>query len=126
MALLVGCLVGAAVWFQIQLSATLSAVQRNREVALRVTCAVESAVAQAGRTVIAGDQPPPPTEEKALEALGFPPFRVRLQMQERAADAYVAGIAARIERQVGSKGDGLVLPGGRINCDRLVQIAHPN
>lgn len=102
------------------------AIQHERATALRVTCAVESAVAQAGRQVIAGSTPPPPAEEKALERLGFPPFRVRMRMQERAADAYVAGIARRVDEQIGRRGDGLVQRGGTINCDRLVRLVRLN
>jgi hypothetical protein len=104
---------------------TLKQVQAGRQTSLGVACAVESAVAQSGRAVIAGSaKPPSAAEERALEALGFPPYSVRQRQQKKAADAYVAEIAKRIDQQIGSKGDGLVRPGGTLDCKRFEQIAH--
>lgn len=105
-------------------SDAVTSVQQGRQTSLRVTCAVQSAVAQAGRQVIAGSDVAPPTaEEKALEAFGFPPFKQRHKQAERAADLYVSGISASIDGKIGHKGDGLVDSDGTINCQRLAQLA---
>lgn len=105
-------------------SDAVTGVQQGRQTSLRVTCAVQSAVAQAGRQVIAGSNvPPPAAEEKALEAFGFPPFKERHKQAQHAADLYVSGISASIDKQIGHKGDGLVNPDGTINCQRLAQLA---
>lgn len=110
---------------QIQNKNTLTQVQSGRHVSLGVTCAVQSAVAQAGREVIAGSSTPPPAaQEQALEMFGFPPFAKRHQQAENAADAYVLNISNTIDKQIGRKGDGLVSKKtGTINCTRLAQLA---
>jgi hypothetical protein len=101
----------------------VAAVQQGRQLALRVSCAVESAIAEAGRSVILSSAKPPPSEERALERLGFPPFAVRFKQEEKAADTYVAGISKRVEQSIGSKGDRLVLPGGRLDCKAFLRLA---
>lgn len=103
---------------------TLAQVQDGRHVSLEVTCAVESAISQAGRSVITGSTvAPPPKQERALEDLGFPPFAVRHQQAEAAADGYVNSISKMIDKSVGSKGDGLIQHNGTINCDKLADLA---
>jgi hypothetical protein len=102
----------------------VAAQQQGRRLALRVSCAVESAIAEAGRAVILSSAKPPPSEEKALERLGFPPFKVRVKLQEKAADAYVAGISSRVERSIGNRGDRLVQPGGMLDCKAFLRLAN--
>lgn len=105
-------------------SDAVTSVQQGRQTSLRVTCAVQSAVAQAGRQVITGSNvPPPATQERALEALGFPPFKVRHRQALKAADDYVATISKHIDAQIGRKGDGLVKSDGTIDCTRLAELA---
>jgi hypothetical protein len=106
-----------------QASSAVAGQQQGRRLALRVSCAVESAIAEAGRSVIVSSAKPPPSEERALERLGFPPYKVRVKLQEKAADAYVAGISKRVEQAIGSKGDRLVQPGGRLDCKAFLRLA---
>jgi len=113
-----------SVHLQLNQKNTLAQVQSGRRTALSVTCAVESAVAQAGRVVIAGNlNPPSPEQERALERFGFPSFAIRHKEEEKAADLYVATIARYVDRQIGRKGDGLIRHGGTLDCKRLAQIA---
>lgn len=104
---------------------TISQVQAGRRISLRVSCAVQSAVAQAGEAVIAGPSTaPPPAQEAAFERLGFPPFKKRHAQAQASAKKYVAGIAASIDSQIGSKGDKLINQRtGTIDCQRLIQLA---
>lgn len=116
----------AVLWvvLAIDLSATNKHVQAGRRFAISVTCAVESAVGEAGREVIAGSAAPvgPPRFLRNLERLGYrpPPLAVR----EHAASAYVASIALAIERQVGVRGRRLIRPDGSLNCPVLLVLAH--
>lgn len=103
----------------------LHAVQKGRSDALKVTCSVQSAIAQAGKQVISGAQTKPPAaQERALEALGFPPFKVRQAQAKAAAAGYVTSISRSIETQIGAKkSDRLVNKNGTLNCARLAQVA---
>ena len=65
----------------------------------------------------------PTAEERALEALGLPPFKIRLMQSRIAADGYVNAIVHQVNAQIGGKGNGLVLKGGAINCAVLEHLA---
>lgn len=109
---------------QVQSSNTITSVQSGRHLSLGVTCAVQSAVAQAGRQVIAGSSTPPPAaQEAALERFGFPPFKKRHAEAELAAQQYVLSITRSIHKQIGHKGDKLVNHDGTINCKQLATLA---
>lgn len=102
----------------------LHAVQKGRSDALKVTCAVQSAIAQAGKQVIVGSTTPPsPAQERALENLGLPSFKVRQAQAAAAATGYVLSISTNIDKQIGSKGDHLVNKNGTLDCTRLAKVA---
>lgn len=97
--------------------------QEGRKVALTVSCAVLSSVSEAGRQVIVrGSEQPDSPFMRFLEQHGYPRLAAREKAGQMAAEAYVAGISARIERSVGHRGDGLVNRDGTVNCVRLVGI----
>lgn len=114
-----------SVGYSQQAANTARQIQAGRSAGVATTCAVLSAVAEAGREVIAGPSKLPPTrEEQALERLGFPPFRIRHQEAEKAADAYVASLSRHVVSQVGARGQSLVRPGGRIDCGEFLKLAN--
>lgn len=104
-------------------------VQLGRKLSLGVTCAVQSAIAQAGRETITASvqKKPPPAQEAAFERLGFPPFAARKKAAKDQANTYVQSISASIDAQVGRTGDGLIRQKGKlagtIDCKRLAAVA---
>jgi hypothetical protein len=102
----------------------LTVVQKQgRRLALGVTCAAVSAVSEAGRATIANAMPLPPGVEALLVAHGFPSFRERKAAARIASVDYVRRISAKVEDQVGRKGDHLVNADGTLNCHRLELVA---
>lgn len=119
--LIVGLLfVVAQVTFGFLIFDLFNGQQSGRRFAVKVTCAAESAIAEQGRQVIEGSSMLlPPAQERALERLGFPPFKVRQLQSAKQANSYVGGIAKAIDKAVGHRGDGLVRKNGTLDCVRF-------
>lgn len=101
-----------------------SQIQAGRHAAVLATCAIASAIGEAGRRTIGNPAPLPPGVEALLDAHGFPPFSVREVQAHAAARSYVKGISASVEKQLGHRGDHLVRPDGSLDCPMLARLAH--
>lgn len=99
-------------------------IQEGRRVGTGFTCAALSAVSLAGRAVItssaAGRETP---LTRFLERHGYPGPKKRAAQSAMLGDRYTATILAAVERQIGRKGAGLVLPDGSIDCVKLARLA---
>jgi hypothetical protein len=122
---------GLAVWAlvlghenQQHVIAQQSQIQQGRKTAVLATCAIASAIGEAGRATIGNPMPLPPGVEALLDAHGFPLFPVRKRQAQAAARAYVKGISASVETHLGHRGDHLVRPDGSLDCAVLAQLAH--
>lgn len=101
----------------------LDRVQQGRIAGTKVTCAIASAISEAGRQTIEAQPFGESPFIRFLERHGYPPASVRERQSQAAAAAYVSGISQRVERQIGHKSDGLINRDGTINCARLAAIA---
>ena len=103
----------------------LGQIQQGREADGRITCAVLSGVTEQGREVIIGATRGRDTPFfRRLEQLGYPSLKVRRAQAERAAAAYVDGIAAKVVRAVGRKGLSLVKHDGTIDCRAFLRLTN--
>lgn len=97
--------------------------QSGRKISLSVTCTVLGAIAEGGKATIstASGGPANPKLERGLRRLGLPPFKVRQKQAQAAGDAYVNGIAQRVQDATGVSN--LIRDDGTINCARLRSLA---
>ena len=103
----------------------LGQIQHGRVADGEITCAVLSGVTEQGREVIIGATGGKDTPFlRQLERLGYPPLRVRRVRAERAATAYVDGIAAKVVQAVGRKGLSLVKHDGTIDCRAFLRLTN--
>lgn len=100
----------------------LDRFNEGREFAVGATCAVESAVAQAGYAVITRAMPESPFA-RFLEQHGYPPPRARALQAAEAGQQYVQQLAREVASRVGPKGARLILPDGSLDCVRLARLA---
>jgi hypothetical protein len=109
----------------INLSDTNKRVERGRHFAVGVTCAVESATAEAGKAVIEGSGAAPGNAAflRNLEKLGYRPPAKAKPGHPGPGDLYVAQIAKQVQAQVGRKGARLIRKDGTLDCDRLEALA---
>lgn len=99
---------------------TLRQIQEGRQFSVGVTCAVDTAITQAGYNVIVlGASAKETLFMRNLEKLGYPPLVVRKVQSRAAAQLYVTEISKAIEKSIGHKGDGLVLANGQLDCARF-------
>jgi hypothetical protein len=109
----------------------------GRQLGIRTTCAVQSAVIQAAiSTIHASTTVGSPRFEANLRRLGYPPLAVRRRSADRAARAYAVVIAAAVRDEI-ARGNtsparrgqtspmpkGLVRRDGTLNCTVLVRAA---
>lgn len=112
---------GALFWSQIGLSDVVERQRESRRAVDRITCAATSAVIDAGRaTITGGAESLDPEFARNLEALGYPPLKVRKEQAEQAAHAYAEAIARRVEEATGATG--IVNPNGTLDCRALVGL----
>lgn len=122
-------IITAAVFFSIlslsaavdDLEDTNQRVREGRSFTVNVTCASISAVIDAGRATITGQNGTVSGEfARNLERLGYPPKNVRKRQQRIAARKYAEFIARRVEEATGAKG--VVRRNGTLNCGRLLKL----
>ena len=98
-------------------------IQIQRQVGVRTSCEILSAVSSGGEEVIVGSAEAADTPfTHALEKLGFPPRAVRLAQARALAAAYAQHISAAVIRAVGKKrARGVIRSDGTINCTLYVE-----
>lgn len=97
-------------------------IQSGRKFSVEVICTATSAVIDAGReTIIGGAAGVGGEFAKNLEALGYPPRKVREDQADKAAEAYANAISRRVEQRTGVRG--VVRDDGTLNCERLNELA---
>lgn len=105
---------------------------RGRRFVIAVNCATISAVAEAGRDVIASPANQPETPfDRALEGIGYPPRPQRVQQAKLLSTLYVQHIVSLVARHLASLGEvkhphalavRLVQSDGTINCGLLQSL----
>lgn len=95
----------------------------DRRLAQDFSCAVASAVVDAGIATIKAGGTLPPEFERNLRKLGYPSAEERKVGQELAAAAYARSIATRVQASTGRTD--LVRPDGSLDCKRLRQVTRP-
>ncbi len=108
----------------------LDRTNEGRAVAAGIVCAFGSAIAEQGRGVINQSAMAPKTAQQRrfirnLERMGYPSLDERVEAAKLGAQAYVDGIAAKVEQQTGITG--LVIKrgekAGTLDCGRLVHVS---
>jgi hypothetical protein len=112
---------GLVAWSLIGIQNTVNDQRDGRKYAVNVVCGATSAVIDAGRATITGGGVGPPEFVRNLEALGYPPKRVREAQAQKAAEQYAELIARRVERVAGARD--VVKPNGTLDCVRLTELA---
>ena len=127
LAALVPLLTGAVVYLVLQNGARarentqrVMEIQDNRQRSLRVICAANSAVIDAGRATLTATVGKPNTPfERALEKLGYPPRPARDKAARAAAIAYGRTIARSIQEESGIVG--IAKSDGTLDCPQLIR-----
>lgn len=103
-------------------------IQASRQVAVNVTCGINAAIIDAGRSIILSGtkKRPPASNERALRKLGFPPYKVRKTQAQQAAAAYAQFISHAVQQQVGARARGVVRRDGSIDCAALRRVTGVN
>lgn len=100
----------------------LDDIQAGRKFSVKVTCTTVSAVIDAGRSTITGQNSQVDGAfARNLERLGYPPKPVREAQAKIAARQYAEFISRRVERATGA--EGVVRADGTLNCEKLTRLA---
>lgn len=118
---------GAVLVALILMTQTIGDQKEGRRFAVDVMCGAVNAVIEGGRATITGGQEVgSPEFVKNLEALGFPPKKVREKQANEAAAKYAEFIARRVEEESGVSGVVVEEDGpkkGTLDCDKLTRLA---
>lgn len=115
-----------AVWAVVLHYGDQGKIISGRQSAIAVTCGATNGVIVAGRQIVLGaTNPNVPVSrfERNLEALGYPPRRVRRAQAVKAANDYAAQIRASVQRQVDGNAKEIVRPDGTLDCAVFERVA---
>lgn len=98
-------------------------INSNRRTSQANTCAIIKGITNAGRDqILLGTlKPPPYSQEKQLQNLGFPPYKVRKQEAIDQANQYIKTIADTVKDETGKTG--VAIKNNTVDCTKLKKIA---